>query len=82
MTTTWSHLCNTNNSFSTLQLTQECKACGIDHRVQAMRWHGYQPSINKTVSTSLKTRIAALLKPNKLTLTIDEHQSSYYDRQG
>lgn len=86
MTNTWSHLCNTTNSFNTLPLTQECKACGIDHRVQAMRYEGYFPSLtgNKPISprNSIKTRLAALLKPKAKLSTPDEHQHSYYDRQG
>lgn len=86
MTTTWSHLCNTNNSFSTLQLTQDCKACGIDYRVQAMRYEGYAPvSLAKksiSVNNSIKSKLAALLKPKIKQLKLDEHQNSYYDRQG
>jgi len=82
MTNTWSHYCNTDNTFYTLPLTQECKACKIDHRVQAMRWHGYQASMNKATTAPLKSRIAALLKPKSKKSTIDEHQSGYYDRQG
>ena len=86
MTTTWSHLCNTNNSFSTLQLTQECKACGIDHRVQAMRYQGYAPlslaKKSKLSNSTIKNRLAALFKPEIKQSTPDEHQDLYYDRQG
>lgn len=86
MTNTWSHLCNTTNSFNTLPLTQECKACGIDYRVQAMRYEGYIPSLTarKTVpaNNTIKTKLAALLRPQVKQPTIDEHQHSYYDRQG
>lgn len=86
MTTTWSHLCNANNSFSTLQLTQDCKACGIDHRVQAIRYEGYSPLAfaNKSKSTgnSIKSKLATLLKPKIKQSKLDEHQNSYYDRQG
>lgn len=84
MSNTWSHLCQTDNFFHTLPLTQECKACGTDHRVQAMRFEGYLPSIYKASAkpapTPLRSRIAALLRPKKSTT--DEHQNSYYDRQG
>lgn len=82
---TWSHLCNTTNSFHTLPLTQECKSCGIDHRVQAMRYEGYFPSskeVSRKVKSPLKNRIAALLRPRVKQQKPDEHQHSYYDRQG
>ena len=86
MTNTWSHLCQTDNTFYTLPLLQECKACGTDHRVQAMRFEGYLPSMyrasSKPAYTPLRSKIAALLKPKTTKSTIDEHQESYYDRQG
>jgi hypothetical protein len=80
MTNTWSHHCQTNNTFYTLPLSQECKSCGTDHRVQAMRYNGYFPS--KVVRKPLKNRIAALLRPATKESTIDEHQNSYYDTKG
>jgi hypothetical protein len=83
MTNTWSHLCTTDNTFYTLPLHQECKGCRIDHRVQALRYGAYLPSINKALKvTPLKSKIAALLKPKPNKPTIDEHQESYHDRQG
>ena len=86
MPNTWSHLCNTNNSFSTLPLTQSCKVCGIDYRVQVMRYEGYAPlTIAKkklTAGNNIKAKLAALLKPKTKQSKHDEHQNSYYDRQG
>ena len=86
MTNTWSHLCNTNNSFTTLPLAHSCKVCGIDYRVQVMRYEGYTPlSIAKKNSqnnNSIKSRLAALLRPATKESKHDEHQNSYYDRQG
>ena len=85
MPNTWSHLCNANNSFYTLPLNQECKVCKTDYRVQAMRYAGYFPAsgqVLKKTASPLKSKIAALLKPKVKQQKLDEHQDSYYDRQG
>ena len=86
MTNTWSHLCNTNNSFSTLLLTQDCKVCGTDYRVQAMRYDGYSPLASSkkkpTAGNNIKAKLAALLRPATKKPKHNEHQNSYYDRQG
>ena len=86
MPNTWSHLCNANNSFSTLPLTQSCKVCGIDYRVQVMRYEGYTPlpsaKKNSLKDNSIKQRLAALLRPATKNTKHDEHQNSYYDKQG
>ena len=83
MPNTWSHLCTTDNTFYTLPLHQECKVCKTDYRVQAMRYEGYLPALKqvskKTTYSPLRNKIAALLKTKTKP---DEHQNSYYDRQG
>jgi hypothetical protein len=86
MPNTWSHLCNANNSFSTLPLTQDCKVCGTDYRVQAMRYDGYLPLASSkkktTAGNNIKAKLAALLRPTTKQSKQDEHQNLYYDRQG
>ena len=77
MADTWSHLCNANNSFSTLPLTQDCKTCGTDYRVQTLRYGGQLPE--NAVELNVKTKLAALFQPKP---THYEHQEDYNDRQG
>jgi len=84
MPDTWSHLCNASNSFSTLLLTQDCKVCGTDYRVQTLRLAGYQPAslfkskpVEKTPSWGKK--LAALFQPKP---TRYEHEEDYNDRHG
>jgi hypothetical protein len=83
MSATWSHLCNASNSFSTLLLTQDCKVCGTDYRVQTLRHFGYQPSSlikSKSVEEpSMRKKLAALFQPKP---TRYEHEDDYNDRQG
>jgi hypothetical protein len=83
---TWAHLCNTNNKFYTLTISEECKECGLNHKVQSLRFDGYRPTplIKRTTETSLpiRRRIAALFLPKELPTKIDENQHDYYDRQG
>lgn len=77
MVDTWSHLCNANNSFSTLPLTQDCNTCGTDYRVQTLRYGGVQPA--NTVIQRTHTKVAALFQPKP---TYYEHQEDYNDRHG
>lgn len=84
---TWSHLCNSNNVFYTLPLTEECKICRLSHQVQSLRFQGYDPKplINvtkKSEQESLRRRVAALFLPRVTPKIIDENQHDYYDRQG
>lgn len=79
---TWSHLCTTDNAFYTLSIKQECKVCGLNYKVQSVRYEGYNPAplINKTKQEPIKKRIAALFMPKQTA--IDENQHDYYDRHG
>ena len=86
MSATWSHLCNASNSFSTLLLTQDCKVCGADHRVQTLRHTGFQPSslVKSKAAESdkpetFRKKLAALFQPKP---TRYEHEDDYNDRQG
>jgi hypothetical protein len=79
---TWSHLCNNNNTFYTLDIKQECKLCRLTHSVQSLRYQGYSPNPLPTKQVvPLKRRLAALFMPKKAK-TNDENQHDYYDRHG
>jgi hypothetical protein len=78
---TWSHLCTTDNAFYTLDIKQECKVCGLNHKVQSVRFEGYAPAplIKRKEEQPIRKRLAALFMPKR---TIDENQHDYYDRHG
>lgn len=64
---TWSHLCNSTNSFVVLNTDQECTICGINNTVQTLRLDGYAPMpvVLRGPSPKLSTarKIAALFRP-------------------
>lgn len=82
--TTWAHNCDSTGKFSLIPLGEECKICGTNSAVTAVRHGGYMPlPVAKKESTEKKKKIAALFLPFKRNKPKDnEYETEFYDRHG
>ena len=82
MNETWQHFCN--NKIIQVNWNSTCSVCGVGRVEESLRYQGIATTVVKKSIFAIVCERIGSIKTNltKKKKTYDEHQDSYYDRNG